>query len=941
MSSNAEVEQTDRGKARIVEFGPFQYDMIRREVCDRSGPLRIGSRALELLGVLLESPGRLYSREELVSRVWPCTVVEETSLRVHMSALRRALGDGQHGARYIANVPGRGYAFVGEVKSLMALIAPPVPSKRHAPIHGLPARLTRPIGRDQVIAQIGELCTRERMVSVVGAGGMGKTTAVCAVVEIQNLSYEHGAIFVDLSRLSDPTLVVVEVSRSQGLNATRDDLTSALEGALRNKHMLVVLDNCEHVIDAVAALVDRILRCCPKVHFIATSREPLEVETEWIFKLPPLGMPQADEALEPDAVLDYPAVQLFVERARATCDSFELTDSNVMAIRQLCQFLDGIPLAIELAAARVDTLGVHGLLCRLESMFELLTRSRRTALTRHRTLHAVLNWSYDLLSVTERLVLQRISAFRSAFDLEGAITVASCPGLSRQQVIDDLLSLCAKSLVVLEPADEQRLIYRLLYITRLFAEKQLARDPDEAMIRRRHAQVMLETATKAQQAGADMSQYRWTSSLASCIADLRAAIEWAMIEECDLPLGIEITAESHHMFYDACLIEEYRRLINTALDKIGRAGRENTRLEFKLRIAQSILFAHAMAKGDEQPSVISKTRHLATTLGSPEDQIEALFAICAGAFGQGDYLGTLTYCHEIRLLAQGDLEPISIAIADRMSAHCLHSLGDHDTSEHLAKRVMAFNGARVGRRFLSEVPFDVSMRVTLSRIHWLRGDFAESWTTVHEALACAEGAHMLAKCLALGMAAIPIAIWKGELDLADKWVQDLSEHASRCGLPYWQAAAQIFRCAIDRKSIFAGSEEALLLDKCAPLADMFCTMHADAPNHNALIRVREGKVGWCAPEVLRLAALAGLNPQQTDSREYCRSQLMQALDIGVSQGAKFWALRIVVSLCLTAESQDPESPWFRDQLLSLLQAIDDGSSQPDLQQARLLALRSG
>ncbi|HEY4081503.1 MAG TPA: winged helix-turn-helix domain-containing protein [Burkholderiaceae bacterium] len=927
----------------IVEFGPFRYHPTRRELQDAQGLVRIGSRALQLLAVLLESPGRLHSRDELMSRVWPQTVVEETSLRVHMSALRRVLRDGQEGANYITNVPGRGYAFIGEVQASAA---------RHGavdtvlrPIRPLASqRLLAPagqlIGRGQTLEQICQLSLRERLVSVVGAGGMGKTTVALAVAAKSQESFADGAVFVDLSQLSDPALVVVELGRTHGLNMTRGEPWAALESTLREKNLLVVLDNCEHVIDAVAVMVDRLIRACPRIHVLATSREPLEVDAEWVFKLPPLDMPEPQETMGLADLLAYPAIQLFVERARAISHAFELTLLNAPAVRQLCQFLDGIPLAIELAAARVDSLGVQGLLQRLEGAFDLLTRGRRTALSRHRTLHAVLDWSYDLLSDSEKRVLQRLAVFRGAFDLESAVTVASGPDLPPQRVIEDVLGLCAKSLAVRECSGEDHgPQHRLLFITRLFAQKQLDAAPDAADVHLRHARLLLVKLVAAQKAGASMSQYRWTSALAAPLADLRAAIEWAMTQENELALGLEITAESMRTYCDSGMIGEYRRHLDRALGKLARAGVEGTRIELKLRVGETFISGNVRNGGDEQDRLFKRVRALVVEVGSVEDRIETLFGMTVGAYGQGRYRYSLTCCDEIRELAQGPLAPISIVVADRMMALNLHALGRHDEAERLIERVLAFKVPRLNRRFFSEVPFGVSMRIQLARIQWLRGHFELARATVRDALARARDAHMFALGQTLALAALPIAFWSGDEALGRRWAQELMDHSRRHSVGYLEGYAHVYEWVLASRTLLLDDAELRMLEVCVPLADTFDTLRPGTSMHpTTLARVRSGELGWSAPELLRRHALSELDPRQGDeaSRRRCIEQLEQALALSEAQGARFWSLRVLLSLCHVAQAGEPAHASSRERLKTLLEAIDDGSTQPDLRQAREL-----
>ncbi|WP_431286933.1 ATP-binding protein [Roseateles chitinivorans] len=780
--------------------------------------------------------------------------------------------------------------------------------------------------------------------TIVGAGGMGKTTVALAVAEQPGRGAVEEVRLVDLSHLSDPALVAAELGRTQGLIlASGEASADLLIAALRDARLLFVLDNCEHVVDAVAVLVARLMRACPGLQFLATSREPLDIEAEWVFKLPPLALPATDDPLSLQDLLAYPAIQLFVERARANGDTFELTDAHAPALRQLCGFLDGIPLAIELAAARVGALGVQGLLRRLGSAFELLNRGRRTALSRHRTLQAVMDWSYELLSDSERLVLQRLSVFRGAFDLEGAVAIAACERLDRQRVIDDVLSLTAKSLIVLASADHDLLLHRLLYITRLYAEKRLADTDNAGKVHRRHAGFIAAGLQHARQTGASVSEYHWSAALASSISDLRAAIEWALIDGNDVTLGIRLTAFAKRSYDEVGLVEEYLRHLETALAKLPAAGAEAAGLELPLLVAAGFMLGYVSDGSTRYPAVFSRTRELLRTSGSDEDRIEAFYGMSTTSYGQGDYRLSLDCCEEIRRLATGRFEPLSVAISDRVSTLCLHALGRHDEAERLARRVIDFNGARVDRRFLSGVPFGVSMRVQLARIQWLRGEFGTAWETLEEALAHSENAHVFARCQVLATAAIPMAIWRGETALADRWTQELRDLSARKGLGYWMAYARCFEHVTAGEAIPPGSALALTMTRCAPLGDLIATCHAGRPPAAVQARVDQQIVGWCAPEVMRLMALDEL----AQAPDAAVDRLRQAFELAESQGARFWMLRIALSMAAAATpaaaaaaASAPPGQAAASEALGLVSGlmtvIDDGSDFPDLVAARAL-----
>ena len=401
-----------------ASFGPFRLHPARRQLLDDGAPVRLGSRALELLCALVEAGGAVLSREALVARVWPSTVVEETSLRVHIAALRKALGDGQDGRRYIVNVVGRGYAFVAPVSWRPVGEAALAPSAEGPPSHNLPVRLMRAVGRDDVVAALAERVMQRRLISIVGSGGVGKTTVALAVAERRIGAFANGLCFVDLAPVSESEAVPGTLMSALGLAAPVQGSLRALCDALRERHLLIVLDNCEHLVDTIATLADALTQAARGLHILATSREPLNVEGEAVHRLAGLAAPDPLQPIDVEQALRYPAVQLFVERAAANTDSFVLSAANLAPVLQLCHRLDGMPLAIELAAGRVGVLGVRGLVDGLDGPSGLLGSGKRTAPPRHRTLGAMLDWSYRLLGENEQRTLCALAVFRRAFSLE-------------------------------------------------------------------------------------------------------------------------------------------------------------------------------------------------------------------------------------------------------------------------------------------------------------------------------------------------------------------------------------------------------------------------------------------------------------------------------------------------------------------------------------------
>jgi predicted ATPase/DNA-binding winged helix-turn-helix (wHTH) protein len=460
-------------RGKIASFGPFRLHATERLLEKNGAPLKIGGRALDILIMLLEHAPEVVSKQDLIRRVWGRVIVDEVSLRVHVNALRRRLSDRNSADRYITNVPSRGYCFAGTV----TIAAAEAIRTKGCSTGPLPRDPLLMIGRGDALRELTSRLKESRFVSIVGAGGMGKTTIALRLAHRMLAEFKGAVQFLDLDALEDPRLLATMLATQLGLIATSEPPFPDIVTLLREQRTLLVFDSCEHVIEAVATLTENIFRDAPQVHILTTSREALRAQGEHVYHLPPLECPPANEELLTAArALRFPAVQLFVKQVADNKHAFELKDTDAPIVANICRRLDGIPLAIDLVALRVGAHGVQGTALLLDKHFRLLWRGRRTALPRHRTLAATLDWSYNLLSGTEQLVLRRLAAIVGDFSLAEALDVAS-EGLDAAEVTEILATLVDKSLVTSVSTTVTR--YQLLETTRTYATQKLTASGEE------------------------------------------------------------------------------------------------------------------------------------------------------------------------------------------------------------------------------------------------------------------------------------------------------------------------------------------------------------------------------------------------------------------------------------------------------------------------------
>jgi predicted ATPase/DNA-binding winged helix-turn-helix (wHTH) protein len=662
------------GSPASIAFGRFRVLPQRRELLADGRPVKLGERAFELLLALIEARGTVLGKDALMRRAWPDRIVEENNLQAQISALRAAFG-AERGL--IRTVAGRGYQFTGEIEDLPGGRdgAAPTPAAP-APATNLPEPVSELIGRDDELQEVLKLAAACRLVTLTGPGGIGKTRLALAAARRLLPHVADGAWLAEFSPLADPALVPAAVAAAVGLALGNGEVSpQRVAQALGDRRLLLVFDTCEHVIAAAAAMAEALLQAGSGVRLIATSREPLRAEGEQLYPVPPLAAPAA-MAADP---WRYGAVRLFAVRSRASGAQVPDHPGVATAIAAICRRLEGMPLAIELAAARTASLGLDEVALRLDDRFRLLTGGRRTALPRHQTLRATLDWSYELLAEPERVVLRRLAVFAGPFGLEAAAAVAGGADLAPADVVEALSNLVAKSLAATEP-DAALARYRLLDTTRAYALEKLGGSGERPAAAGRHAAFYRDLFERAEAEWQTRPMAEWLGAYGRQIDNLRAALDWAFGPGGDAAAGVALTAAAVPLWLHLSLLEECRGRIERALAALAAGTPRDPRREMKLHAALGAALLFTQGAVPALGAAWTKALELAEQLGDAEYRLRSLWGLWSFHLSSCRNRRALRLALRFRALAARRPEPEDRLTGERMIGLSLFYLGDQGIS---------------------------------------------------------------------------------------------------------------------------------------------------------------------------------------------------------------------------------------------------------------------
>jgi predicted ATPase/DNA-binding winged helix-turn-helix (wHTH) protein len=956
----SENRQTEGGTT-IIQFGHCQLFTNRRELIVDGVPVPLGNRAFDVLRMLVAAGGHLVTKDEILSGVWPGVIVEENSLQVQITRVRRALGQDRG---FLKTVSRRGYRFVAEITradevregTAQAAVATEAPAHERERRTNLPAVTSPLLDRQAELSEVARLVAANRLVTLTGAGGIGKTRLALEAARHLQSKLPEGAWLVELAPFTDPDLVWVTVATALRLTLHAGASLDDLAHSLGTKHLLIVLDNCEHVIEAAASVAERLVSGTPAVRVLATSREPLRAEGEQVYQVPCLKVPPK-EIEDADEVLRHGAVQLFAARARAAEPQFSTAHCVTAAIAEICRRLDGIPLAIEFAAARAATLGVKELAARLDDLFRLLTSGRRTALPRHQTLRATLDWSYELLPKVERTVLRRLAVLPGPFMLEAACAVAADGNITASDAIDSISNLVSKSMIA-ATLSGALVRYRLLETTRTYALEKLIASDEFDPTARRHAVYHRAVFERAAAEWETHSTDDWLATYAGCIDNLRAALDWAWTPRGDAAIGVALTAAALPLWIQLSLWDECRARVDQALASLDRASSRGTRDEMQLWAARA--WSLFNSKGPAPETVVAWTNALqmAEDLAIEDYQLRALWGLWACHLARGEYPNALALADRFAQLAKGQSDPTDALVGERMKGSSLHYLGDQTGARHHFDRWLDQYVPPVRRSHSVRFQFDqqIVARLTLARTLWLQG-LADR--ALHLARSSIEDAraidHGVSLCYALAFGACPVALWVGDLSTAEHFVALLRNVSTRPGLRGWHDWVRYFegvlatrrgdgdsglplmRSALDTLGArtIALQSPAFMGEFAAALGMAGQVEEGLAAIEAALARWRRDSGLWCEPELLRIHGELRLLSADTGAARAAQQLFLQGLDCAHGQGALSWELRCATSLSRLWRNKHRVKEAYLV-LAPILARFEEGFASADLMTARAL-----
>jgi len=878
-----------------IEIGPYRLATGTRELLGAGPPLRLGDRAFNILRLLAERREEVVSKRDLLAGAWPDSIVDEAALRFQIAALRKALGNA--GQVQIVNASGRGY--------MLSIARAPEQSAKSATPNNLPLLDVELIGRDDEIAEVANRMGGCRLLSLVGTGGVGKTTIALAVASRLAGKFRRVG-WIDFSSLDDSSKVVVTAATALQIPLGSGEPIESVVALLQQETALLVLDNCEHVAADAARLADALLKGTEAVRLLVTSREPLRLSREHVHRVQPLPLPPANAGAEAAEVLEYSAIELFAKRAHAR-SGYALTDADARAVSTICRHLDGIPLAIQLAAAWIEAFPPQLLAAELQAHLLRAEGGPWDASARHRTLEATLEWSFGRLPAALRDGFARLSVFRGEFDLDAAVSVL---GVERGAALALLAELVAKSLVEVHRSGNA-VAYRLLFVPRAYAEEKLRLSPHERDTRKAHALVVLSWLSRHDASLRDSSELKaWLLKYGPMTDDIRAAMDWALSTAGDRDLACRLADEGAVAWFRLSIPYEGAQYLKKTLAQLELATPRNTGVELRIKTICAALMIFSAHWIEANPPPYEE----AATCDADRETLKRL-AWChwVVAFRVRRHSEALKYASYFQALADPN-EPSEVLAAERMLGTSAFCAGRIKEGIAALERVVETSLIGVTYSNITRLQYEQTSGalVQLAHAYWMAGRTDESWAAGAKAVATAEATgHGLMIAFAIMWGVAHIAAMSSDPDAAEEALDRLAPYLA--GRNVDGTAATAIRAivfglrgapdkgaALVRELLDSGG---LMTMGYSALIGMACEVLGRGGDPEMALSAFEEAMAKCIPEaedcalpdIKRSKAVLILMARGEAGKVQAATLFDEALAQARAQGAAGWEARIIES----------------------------------------------